>query len=119
MGFHNTPMRSACGTASFNISSSLAERSVSSIVRPVMFPPGRGRLATCPTPIGSAWNENTMGIVWVACRVTSVEDGAKITLIFLRTSSAASPGNSSTVSAHMVKIYSYPKRRFLDFRSPD
>ena len=33
-----------------------------------------------------------MGIVWVACRAgsTSVEDGAKITLTFLRTSSAAS-----------------------------
>jgi hypothetical protein len=47
-----------------------------------------------------------MGIVCVACRVgsTSVEDGAKITLTLLRTSSAASPGNSSTVSAHIVSM---------------
>src|SRR5262249_3177874 len=44
-----------------NISSSLATRSVRSIDSPVIFLPGRGRLATCPVPTGSAWLENTMG----------------------------------------------------------
>ena len=76
MGLKSTPIRVACGTASFNISSCLATSSVSSTVSPVMLPPGRARLATCPTPTGSAWVANTMGIVLVACRAasTSVED---------------------------------------------
>ena len=66
-----------------------------------MFPPGRARLATCPRPTGSAWVANTMGIVLVACRAgsTSVEEIAKMTSTFMRTSSAASSGSWSTVSA--------------------
>jgi hypothetical protein len=44
-----------------------------------MFPPGRARLAACPMPTGSAWFENTIGIVLVACRAgsTKVEEFAK------------------------------------------
>ena len=54
-----------------------------SIDSPVMFPPGRARLATCPRPTGSAWLANTMGIVLVACRAgsTKVEEAAKMTCI--------------------------------------
>ena len=73
-----------CGMASFIISSSLAENSIRSIDRPVMFPPGRARLATCPRPTGSAWTANTIEIVVVTCRTasTKVEEGAKMTLTF-------------------------------------
>src|SRR5262249_1787865 len=58
VGFQRTPMRLACGTASFSISSDLAPSSVRRPDSPVMFPPGRARLATCPTPTGSAWSEH-------------------------------------------------------------
>jgi hypothetical protein len=60
---------------------------VSSIDVPVMFPPGRARVATCPRPTGSAWTANTMGMVVVACLAasTNVDDGAKITSTFMRT----------------------------------
>ena len=53
---------------------------------PVMLPPGRVRLATCPRPTGSAWLANTMGRVLVACRAASVsvEAGAKVTSTFIR-----------------------------------
>jgi hypothetical protein len=44
--FHKTPNRVDCGRASFNISSCLVLSSVDCIVSPVMFPPGRARLAT-------------------------------------------------------------------------
>src|SRR5262249_7584699 len=56
-----------------------------SIVSPVMFPPGRAKLATCPMPTGSAWVANTMGIVLVAWRAgsTMVEDVAKMTSTFM------------------------------------
>jgi hypothetical protein len=62
-----------------------------------MFPPGRARLATCPRPTGSAWTANTIGIVLVARRAasTSVDDEAKMTSTFMRTSSAASSGSWS------------------------
>jgi len=91
VGFHRTPMRIACGTTSFSISNSLADSSVRSWDRPVMLPPGRAKLATCPVPIGSAWTANTMGIVWVARRAgsTCVELPARMTSTLMRTSSAA------------------------------
>ena len=71
VGSQSTPIRVAFGTASLNISSSFALNSVISIDTPVTFPPGRARLATCPTPTGSAWVANTMGIVVVACLAAS------------------------------------------------
>src|SRR4051794_22459033 len=61
-------------------------RSVCTTVSPVMFPPGRERLATCPSPTGSAWAANTIGMVLVACRAAfvSVDDTVKITSTFMR-----------------------------------
>src|SRR5262249_47087143 len=106
VGFQRTPIRTACGTVSCNISRSLVMRSVRRIDNPVMFPPGRARLATCPTPTGSAWFENTIGIVLVACRAgsTKVEELAKMTSTFMRTNSAASSGSWSTLSAQRNSI---------------
>src|SRR6516162_10411032 len=99
-------MRFACGRTSVRISSSLAARSVSNIESPVIFPPGRARLATCPMPTGSAWFEKTIGIVCVACRAgsTRVDELAKMTSTGSRTRPAASAGSSSTLSAHRNSI---------------
>src|SRR5262249_38138051 len=71
VGFQSTAMRFAFGTTSVNISNSLGTRSVRSIERPVMFPPGLARLTTWPMPTGSAWVAKTIGIVLVACRLPS------------------------------------------------
>jgi hypothetical protein len=37
------------------------------VLRPVTFPPGRARLATSPSPTGSAKTVKRIGIVAVAC----------------------------------------------------
>ena len=85
----------------FNIPIPFSVNSVCTTVNPVMFPPGRGRLATCPSPAGSAFVEKTIGIVLVAClaRSVSVEEGAKIMSTFTRTNSAAASCSCSTVTA--------------------
>jgi hypothetical protein len=54
------------GTASFRSSSRFPPSSGAMKVNPVMFPPGRARLATSPLPTGSAIGLKTMGIVLVA-----------------------------------------------------
>jgi hypothetical protein len=71
-----------------------------------MFPPGRGRLVTCPRPTGSAWLAKMIGTVFVACRArsTSVEDVAKITAALLATSSAAASCSLSTESAKRASM---------------
>src|SRR5262245_66322295 len=71
------------------------------IDKPVMLPPGRDKLATCPSTTGSACVAKTIGIVLVAClaRSVSVEEVAKITSTFKRTNSAAASCSCSTVSA--------------------
>jgi ABC-type uncharacterized transport system substrate-binding protein len=43
------------GKASFKISRFSTARSVIITDNPVMFPPGRAKVATCPVPSGSAW----------------------------------------------------------------
>jgi len=98
VGLQSTPIRITCGTVSFNISSCLAVVSVACAENPVMLPPGRGRLATCPSPTGSACVAKTIGIVLVACLACSVstEEVAKVTSTFTRTSSAASGGGPET-----------------------
>jgi hypothetical protein len=90
VGVHSAPNLDACGTASFNISIALVVSSICTTDNPVMFPPGRARLSTCPTPTGRhAWK--TMGIVLVAClaRSVSVEEVAEITSTSIRTNSVA------------------------------
>jgi len=57
------------------------------LLKPVMFPPGRARLATRPTPTGSPTATMTMGIELVSCltaRVTCVP-GVTMTSTFSRT----------------------------------
>ena len=76
VGFQRTPIRLARGTASFNISSSFAARSVSSMVRPVMFPPGRARLGTIPSATGSATSVTT-GILSVAAFTSRARSSAE------------------------------------------
>src|SRR5262249_44349795 len=40
--------------------------------KPVTFPPGRGKLATKPLPIGSATSAKTIGMVRVSCSMVAV-----------------------------------------------
>src|SRR5688572_18507708 len=67
--------------ASLRSSRLLAFVSVMRRERPVIFPPGRARLATCPLPSGSAWLTKTIGIFEVACLAASakVEHGVMAT----------------------------------------
>ncbi len=64
---------------------------------PVMFPPGRARLAMRPVPTGSSLSTITMGIVVVACLAAWIAGVpfATITSTGSRTSSAARAGSRS------------------------
>jgi hypothetical protein len=65
---------------------------------PVMFPPGRLRLATKPAPTGSPPNVKTIGIVVVAALAAKIElppPVAAITATLRAIRSAASAGNRS------------------------
>src|ERR1700730_12721332 len=78
-------MRVASGAISLRISSLLPATSGIMLLKPVMFPPGRARLATRPTPTGSPTATMTMGIELVSCstaRVTCVP-GVTMTSTFL------------------------------------
>jgi hypothetical protein len=66
VGFHRTATRETEGIASLSISSRLPLSSAEIKLIPVMFPPGRARLATSPAPTGSAMAAITIGIVRVA-----------------------------------------------------
>ena len=76
-------------------SSRLATNPLASVVNPVMFPPGRARLATRPLPTGSAANVTTMGMVVVArlAAWAAGVDEVTITSTLSRTSSAAKAGS--------------------------
>ena len=101
-GCQSTPNRVACGTVSFSISSRFGVITDCMSASPVMFPPGRARLDTCPTLSGSACVAKTMGIVLVARRADSdsVEEVAKMISTFMRASSAAASCICSTVPDH-------------------
>ena len=73
-----------------------AAKSVDIYEKPVMFPPGRARLDTTPSPTGSPLNAMTIGTVVVA-RFAAHTAGPKamITSTLLATSSAASSGSRS------------------------
>jgi hypothetical protein len=68
---------------------------------PVMFPPGRARLATRPVATGSTTTAMTMGIVPVASLAARIAGTAAVTMtsVFRRTSSAARPGSRSYLPA--------------------
>jgi hypothetical protein len=71
---------------------------------PVMFPPGRARLATNPFPMGSGSCAMTMGIVEVACFAARVDvaPGVTITSTLRRTRSAAS-------ARYSMEMFSLPR----------
>ena len=66
-GFQRTPTRVSLGTVSFRSSSRFPAKSDAMFVSPVMFPPGRARLAMSPLATGSPPVVMTMGTVLVAC----------------------------------------------------
>ena len=67
---------------------------------PVIFPPGRARLATSPLSTGSFAAGTTMGIVVVASRAASVVPGtATMRFTLSATNSAARSGRSSRFQA--------------------
>ena len=79
--FPRTATRESLGTISFKSSNRFPLSSGARVDNPVMFPPGRARLATKPFPTGSASCIMTMGIVTVAslaarvsCRTTRDDD---------------------------------------------
>src|SRR4029453_17998894 len=108
VGFQSTATRVSLGTSSLRSSSpfpiSWSERRVG----PVMFPPGRARLATSPAATGSAGPERTIGIAlvarWAAC-AGGTPPCATMTATFRRTSSVArSRSCSDFPSAHRYSI---------------
>ena len=89
-----TATRESLGTISLRSSSCFPLISGPRVANPVMFPPGRARLATNPFPTGSVSCPMTMGIVEVASLAARVASGPTVTMIstLRRTSSAASSG---------------------------
>ena len=92
-----TATRESLGTISFRSSSCFPLSSGAKVDNPVMFPPGRARLATNPFPTGSGSCAMTMGIVEVASLAARVAWGPAVTMMstLRRTSSAASAGRRS------------------------
>jgi len=91
-------MTRAVGTSSRTTSSCFGPSSTAIEVTPVMFPPGRARLATRPAATGSPEVTNTIGMVVVAAfaaRAGGVPANAAITATLRETRSASSDGNRS------------------------
>jgi hypothetical protein len=103
-----TATREAAGAISRSSSSCLlAISGPASKVMPVMFPPGRARLATKPSPTASALASMTIGIVAVADLLARVaaEEPATITSTLSCRSSPTSAGSRSTLpSANRVSM---------------
>ena len=89
-----TATRESFGTVSLRSSRRFPLISGARVDNPVMFPPGRARLATKPFPTGSSSCAITMGIVSVASLAVRVAAGPAVTMTstLRRTSSAASAG---------------------------
>src|SRR6516165_2653511 len=87
------------GTSSTNSSISLAQRSIVTVERPVILPPGRARLVINPKLKGSPAETMTMGIAGVARRAAIVAGvpHATITSTLLLISSATGLGSCSNV----------------------
>src|SRR5262249_4227104 len=79
--------RLTLGAISLSISSHFPISGKSMNVKPVMFPPGRARLATKPCPTGSLSIAKTIGVVRVACfsaaitgvLLATIRSGAELT----------------------------------------
>ena len=92
-----TATRESPGTISFKSSSRFPLLSGARVDKPVIFPPGRDKLATKPVPTGSSSWVMTMGTVVVAFLAGRVAASPPVTMTstFRRTSSAASAGSRS------------------------
>src|SRR5215470_13148875 len=66
IGFQRMPTRDNFGTTSLRSSSCFPTSSSEMMVGPVMFPPGRAKLAMSPTATGSTVPDATIGITLVA-----------------------------------------------------
>ena len=114
-----TATRESLGMISFRSSSCFPLISGARVDNPVMFPPGRARLATNPLPTGSLSNAMTMGIVEVASLAARVAVGPPVTMMstLRRTSSAASAGRRSSFPSayrHSMTMFfpsTYPSSR--------
>ncbi len=114
-----TATRESLGTISFRSSSRFPLSSGARVDNPVMFPPGRARLATNPLPTGSGSCAMTMGIVEVASLAARVAVGPAVTMTstLRRTSSAASAGRRSSFPSadrHSMTMFfpsTYPSSR--------
>src|SRR5439155_22869669 len=119
--FQKTATRETFGRASCSSSSLFPVSSAVKLDSPVIFPPGRERLATSPLPTGSLTLEKTTGIVLLAplaARAAGVEP-VTITSTFRRTSSAARSGRrSSSRSAHRYSIMRFLPSTYPSSRSP-
>src|SRR6516164_9216227 len=64
-GLNSIATRAVRGAISLSSSSHLAAIVGSIVTKPVMFPPGCGKLATKPLPIGSATSAKTALSIWL------------------------------------------------------
>jgi hypothetical protein len=90
-GLNKNPARVTDGINSLRISTHLPPIEASILVKPVTLPPGRAKLITIPSPIGSETVANTIGMLRVACETPIVAGVllAKIAFGAVATSSAA------------------------------
>jgi len=101
VGSTSTAKSVAVGSNACSTSNRFGTISTFKLVTPVRFPPGRFRLSTNPTLIGSTATANTIGIVVVAALAATapgVPLAATITFTRRWTRSAASAGNRLTTS---------------------
>ncbi len=96
-GLKRTPIRCARGKISFSSSSRFALSSGLKMLDPVIFPPGRARLATKPNATGSPLVTMTIGIVVVAFLAARIagDPAVSMTSTLRRTNSAANSGSRS------------------------
>gem|GEM_PF-2323429 len=116
-----TVTRESLGTISFKSSSRLPLISGARVDNPVMFPPGRAKLATNPLATGSPSCAKTMEIVVVASLAARVTDGPAVTMIstLRRTSSAASSRSRSAFpSAYRNSTTMFFPSTYPSSRSP-
>ncbi len=116
-----TATRESLGTISFRSSSRFPLSSGARVDNPVIFPPGRARLATKPVPTGSLSCTMTMGIVEVASLAERVVVRPAETMMstLRRTSSAASAGRrSSFPSAYRYSMTMFFPSTYPSSRRP-
>jgi penicillin-insensitive murein DD-endopeptidase len=81
-GLNSSATRVIAGATSFSNCTHLPPISGSKLLKPVMLPPGRDRLATKPSPTGSATTAKTIGMVAVA-RLSAAITGVLLAMMLL------------------------------------